>query len=109
MKSCKKPKPWGITKLTYQEWGNMKHDWVNETKLDYVESYFFRYDNYIKGQKNDFILKSVFGRMDEIDIKKSINKWFNFCVGAYSEIEISQFYFCQLICIRIVAVNKNKD
>ena len=89
MKSCKKPKPWGITKLTYQEWGNMKHDWVNETKLDYVESYFFRYDNYIKGQKNDFILKSVFGRMDEIDIKKSINKWFNFCVGAYSEIEIS--------------------
>ena len=86
-KNCKKNKPWEIREFTYQEWGNMKHDWINETKLDYVESYFFRYDNYIKGQKNKFILKSVFGTTDSIGIEKSINKWFKSCIGAYSETE----------------------
>ena len=86
----RKLKPWEVNKLTYKEWGEMKHDWINETKLDYVESYFFRLNNYIKGQQNHFILKSTFGMMSDGEIKQSIEKWFNHCIGVYSEIELNK-------------------
>jgi hypothetical protein len=61
--------------------------WKNQHKLSCIESYFFRYDNYLKGLKNPHILKSTFGIKSIDDIEKEINYWFDKCVGAYSYIE----------------------
>ena len=87
----KAQKPWEIKKLTYQEWGQNKHDWENEYKLMYsVESYFFRYDNFIKGNESDVILRSVFGNKNYEDIVKDIKYWFNKCIGAYNVINLNK-------------------
>ncbi len=89
--SCNKLKYWELNpkKRNLTEWNDMPVDWVNESKLDWVKSYFFRYDNYILGKKNMFILKSTFGNKSDIEIKEDINKWFSICVGAYSETTIN--------------------
>lgn len=68
----------------------MDYDWANEYKVTYnIESYFFRYNNYMKYIEtgNDHIRKSTFGVKSTWDIQRDINKWFNACIGAYTEIE----------------------
>ena len=90
IKSCKKPKPWEIRKYTYQEWGKMDFDWLNEHKLDQtIVCYFWRIENYEKGQKNEHILRSTFGMKTEYEIQQEIQYWFNASVGAYNEIELT--------------------
>tara|TARA_R110000851_G_scaffold330678_1_gene503772 strand:+ start:300 stop:569 length:270 start_codon:yes stop_codon:yes gene_type:complete len=75
-------------KYTYQEWGKMDFDWSNYYKLDEsIHSYFFRYDNFIKGLENDHIIKSTFGKKHLLDIKDEIEWWFDKCIGAYNKIE----------------------
>jgi hypothetical protein len=86
--NCKKPKPWELKKYNYLEWGEMNHDWHNESKLSFVDSYFFRYDNYIKAKNNEFIIKSVFGNQHPKEIQMEIQWWFNACIGVYSQILI---------------------
>lgn len=69
----------------------MDYDWANEYKVCYnVESYFFRYDNYMKYKEtgNEHIKKSTFGVKHDFDIQKEIDKWFDACIGAYCEIDI---------------------
>ena len=87
--NCKKEKKWSVKVFSYQEWAKMNHDWANESKLGFVESYFFRYDNFIKGQNNEFIMKSVFGNKHPTEIKIELDKWFFNCIGTYSEIELN--------------------
>lgn len=81
--------PFEKKQYTYQEWGCMDFDWLNYYKVTYnVESYLWRYDNYLKGIDNHHILKSTFGKSNIEDIKKEIELWFNNCLGAYNTIEI---------------------
>lgn len=80
--------PWEIKEISYSEWGKMEFDWCNFHKVNTcVPSYFFRYDNYIKGLKNKHITKSVFGTKSICSIEQEIEWWFNRCVGAYTAIE----------------------
>ena len=80
--------PWETKKLTYTEWGRMDFDWNNHyTVTRTIPSYFFRYDNYLKGLKNEFVLKSTFGRKTQIEIIEEIQWWFDQCLGAYTQIE----------------------
>ena len=78
----------GFFKMNTKDWLK-KHkdiDWDNEAKLNKsVQSYFFRYDNYqeYKTTKNEFIKKSVFGLISDLEIEKQIKWWFNTCTGAY--------------------------
>ena len=85
-----KNKIWELKKeITYNEWGKLDVDWGNEYKLKYtVFSYFFRYNNYNEGLKNEHILKSTFGRKSIIEIKQEIEWWYRECIGAYSDIEL---------------------
>lgn len=87
----RKKKPWEEREISYSEWGRMDYDWANEYKVCYnVESYFFRYDNYMKYKEtgNEHIKKSTFGVKHDFDIQKEIDKWFDACIGAYCEIDI---------------------
>lgn len=80
--------PWEIKKLTYTEWGKMDFDWSNQAKIDkWIPAYFFRYDNYHKGLKNNHIMKSTFGKKNLIEIEAEIERWYNINLGAYTEIE----------------------
>lgn len=84
-----KKKPWEIKKFTYSEWAKMDYDWNNEYKVKHnVESYLFRYENFISGNVNSQIMKSTFGVKNNIEIRKEIEYWFDACIGAYSEINI---------------------
>jgi hypothetical protein len=64
----------------------MKYDWRNETMLGFVKSYFFRYDNFIKGKDNKFIMRSVFGNKHPKEIQIELDEWFVTCIGTYSNI-----------------------
>ena len=89
VKNCRKPKPWETRDFNYQEWGKMEYDWTNESKINNsVRCYFFEYDNFIKGKKNEHILKSTFGRKSVFEIEYSISLWFKKCIGAYNEIQL---------------------
>lgn len=83
-----KLKPWHKNKLTYQQFAQLDYDWVNEFKLNSVESFLFRYNAYKKGKRNKYILRSVFGNKSEFDIQQEISIWFIKCIGAYTKIEI---------------------
>ena len=90
-KSCIKAKSWENhpkKKWTTQEWNALYVDWRNESKLDAVDSYFFRFDNLSRGRENKFIRLSVFGRKTITEIEQEINWWFYLCLGTYSEIDI---------------------
>jgi len=79
--------PWEESKISYSEWNKLDFDWGNSYKITYtVPSYFFRYENYIKGLENDHIMKSTFGKKSIREIKDEINWWFKKCIGAYTEI-----------------------
>ena len=90
MNNCKKLKYWENhpKKRNTKEWIDMPVDWLNEHKLGCVNDYFFRYDNFIKGEVNEHIMKSTFGRKSKHEIEIEIYFWFDKCIGVYSEIEI---------------------
>lgn len=80
---------WEGKNYSYQEWANTPFDWSNFYKVKYtVESYLWRYDNYLKGLSNAHILKSTFGKSDLKSIQEEIEMWFNDSVGAYNTIEL---------------------
>lgn len=88
--TSKKDKPWANKNLTYQEFAKLDFDWNNEHKLDHcVRCYLHYYNNFEKGKKNEFILKSTFGRNSIEQMLETIEYWFNASIGAYSEIEIN--------------------
>ena len=81
--------PWDDREVSYREWHEMDFDWQNKYKLDNcVESYFFRYNAYIKGLSNEYIIKSVFGVKSKEEIEKEIDYWFNASIGAYNNIQL---------------------
>lgn len=89
--AIKEKYPWEKHEIPYSEWGKMDFDWANEYKTSYnVPSYFFRYDNYLKGLKNHHVMKSTFGIKGIDDIEKEIDYWFKACIGAYTKIEYVQ-------------------
>ena len=92
MNNCRKEKHWikYPKKRDTYEWKLMSVDWLNECRLDYVETYFRLLENFEAGLKNEHIMLSTFGRKPIRLIKEYIQVWFNDCVGTYSEIEFNK-------------------
>ena len=85
--------PWERMGLSYNTWFyDKKIDktwyWKQEAKKKTCENYLWRYNNFIKGQDNKFILKSTFGKSSDVSIQKELDWWFNRCVGANTKIYI---------------------
>jgi hypothetical protein len=85
--------PWKHLGVSFNEWFYDKTIdknwyWAQESNSRTCENYLWRLDNYIKGQSNEHILKSTFGKTNHIEIQKQLDWWFKRCLGANTKIYI---------------------